>query len=119
MEVQGKIKVIGEVKVFGAKGFRKAELILDVTEKPEYPQFVNLEFTQDNTDLLSKFKIGDSVKVSINIGGREWINPEGVAKYFNSIQGWRIDKATDAPADYVAPQQAQPVEMEVEQDLPF
>ena len=31
------------------------------------------------------------VKVSINLRGREWINPEGVAKYFNSIQGWRIE----------------------------
>ena len=93
MEVQGKIKIIGEIKTYGAKGFRKAELVLDVTEKPEYPQFVNLEFTQDNTDLLSKFKVGDSVKVSINLGGREWVNPQGETKYFNSITGWRIEAA--------------------------
>ena len=93
MEVQGKIKIIGEIKTYGAKGFRKAELVLDVTEKPEYPQFVNLEFTQDNTDLLSKFKVGDSVNVSINLGGREWVNPQGEAKYFNSITGWRIEAA--------------------------
>jgi len=93
MEVQGKIKIIGEIKTYGAKGFRKAELVLDVTEKPEYPQFVNLEFTQDNTDLLSKFKVGDSVNVSINLGGRQWINPQGEAKYFNSITGWRIEAA--------------------------
>jgi len=25
--------------------------------------------------------------------GREWKNPQGEVKYFNSIQGWRIDKA--------------------------
>ena len=93
MEVQGKIKIIGEIKTYGAKGFRKAELVLGVTEKPEYPQFVNLEFTQDNTDLLSKFKVGDSVNVSINLGGREWVNPQGEAKYFNSITGWRIEAA--------------------------
>jgi hypothetical protein len=92
MEVQGKVKVIGEVKEFGAKGFRKAELILDVTEKPEYPQFVNIDITQDNTDLLSNYKVGDELKVSVNIGGREWVNPEGVSKYFNSITGWRIEK---------------------------
>jgi hypothetical protein len=93
MEVKGKIKIIGEIKEYGAKGFRKAELVLDVTEKPEYPQFVNLEFTQDNTDLLSKFKVGDSVNVSINLGGRQWVNPQGEAKYFNSITGWRIEAA--------------------------
>ena len=78
-----------------------------------------IEFVQDKCDILNKYKLGDSVKVGINLRGREWINPEGVAKYFNSIQGWRIDKATDAPADYVAPQQAQPVAVEAQDDLPF
>jgi hypothetical protein len=116
MEVQGKIKIIGEVKEYGAKGFRKAELILDVTEKPEYPQFVNLEFTQDNTDLLTKFKEGDEVKVSINLGGREWINPQGEAKYFNSITGWRIEEVGSAPSVPQAPYEAIGEEPE---DLPF
>jgi hypothetical protein len=116
MEVQGKIKLIGEIKEYGAKGFRKAELILDVTEKPEYPQFVNLEFTQDNTDLLSKHKVGDSVKVSVNIGGREWVNPQGEAKYFNSIVGWRIEAVGSAPSTPQAPTKALDEEQD---DLPF
>ena len=98
MEVLGKIKIIGEVKEFGANAFKKAELILDVTENPTYPQFVNLEFTQDGTDLLNKFKVGDDVKVSINLGGREWINPQGEAKYFNSVKGWRIEKVGESQA---------------------
>jgi len=93
MEVQGTIKVIGEIETFGSNGFRKASLIIDVTEKVEYPQFVNIDITQDNTDLLKNYKVGDSVKVAINIGGRCWTNPEGVDKYFNSITGWRIEKA--------------------------
>tara|TARA_R110001606_G_scaffold57787_3_gene139096 strand:- start:127 stop:483 length:357 start_codon:yes stop_codon:yes gene_type:complete len=118
MEVQGKIKIIGEVKEFGANGFRKAELILDKTENPEYPEFVNIEFTQDGTKLLDKFKEGDEVKVSINLGGREWINPQGEAKYFNSIKGWRIEKSgveSSAPA-YVASPVAEVEEID---DLPF
>jgi hypothetical protein len=116
MEVTGVIKIIGEIKEYGAKGFRKAELILDVTEKPEYPQFINLEFTQDNTDLLSNYKVGDTVKVSINLGGREWVNPQGEAKYFNSITGWRIEEVGSAPITAQAP--AQQLE-EVQDDLPF
>ena len=116
MEVQGKIKLIGEIKAYGAKGFRKAELVLDVTEKVEYPQFVNVEFTQDNTDLLSKHKVGDSVKVSINLGGREWVNPQGEAKYFNSIVGWRIEAVGTAPSTPLAP--VKQLE-EFQEDLPF
>jgi len=30
--------------------------------------------------------------------GREWQNPAGETKYFNSIQGWRIEK-TEATTD--------------------
>jgi len=28
--------------------------------------------------------------------GREWINQQGEAKYFNSIQGWRVERLQDA-----------------------
>ena len=50
------------------------------------------EFIQDKTDLLNNFKVDQSVKVGINLRGREWENPETKElKYFNSIQGWRID----------------------------
>ena len=89
MEVQGKIKLIGETQTFGAKGFRKRELV--VTTDEQYPQHIMVEFVQDKTDLLDSYQVGQQVKVSINLRGREWTNPQGEVKYFNSIQGWRIE----------------------------
>jgi hypothetical protein len=89
MEVQGKVKMIGETQTFGEKGFRKRELV--VTTDEQYPQSIMIEFVQDKTDLLNNYKVGQSVKVSINLRGREWVNPQGETKYFNSIQGWRIE----------------------------
>ena len=50
-----------------------------------------IEFVQDKTDLLNTYQVGQQVKVSINLRGREWTNPQGEVKYFNSIQGWRIE----------------------------
>lgn len=98
MEVTGKIKKIDEVKTFGASGFRKRELVITTDE--QYPQMLMIEFVQDKCDLLNNFNVGEDIKVSINLRGREWINPEGEAKYFNSIQGWRIEKAqTGAPGE--------------------
>ena len=38
MELLGKIKVIGEVKTYGEKGFRKRELVL--TTEEQYPQHI-------------------------------------------------------------------------------
>jgi hypothetical protein len=89
MEVQGKVKLIGKNQSFGTKGFVKAELIVET--EGEYPQPINIEFTGDNTDFLAKLSVGDLVKVSINLRGREWTSPEGVVKYFNSIQGWKVE----------------------------
>ena len=88
MELKGTIKVINDTQTFGERGFRKRELVL--TTKEEYPQDVLIEFVKDKVDVLDNFGIGQEVTISINIRGREWINPEGEARYFNSIQGWKI-----------------------------
>ena len=104
MEITGKIKLIGETQTFGASGFRKRELV--VTTDEQYPQMLMIEFVQDKTDALNSYKVGEDVKVSINLRGREWINPEGVAKYFNSIQGWRIEKIQGEAAQGMPPVEA-------------
>jgi len=102
MEVKGKIKLITETKTYGTNGFRKREMV--VTTDEQYPQFINIEFIQDKTELLDNFKVDDEVEVSINLRGREWVNPQGETKYFNSIQGWRITKLnTQAPQDVPPP----------------
>jgi hypothetical protein len=97
MEVTGKIKMIGETKNVGSGNFLKRELV--VTTEEQYPQHIMVEFVQDKCDLLNSYKTGDAVKVAINLRGREWVDPQGVTKYFNSIQGWRIDRLqAEAPS---------------------
>ncbi|MDJ0646070.1 MAG: DUF3127 domain-containing protein [Flavobacteriaceae bacterium] len=98
MEITGRIKKIDETKTYGASGFRKREVV--ITTEEQYPQMLLVEFVQDKCDLLNNYEIGEPVKISINLRGREWINPEGEAKYFNSIQGWRIEKLqANTPAE--------------------
>ena len=94
MEVIGKVKLIGEVQTFGSNGFRKREVV--VTTDEQYPQMIMIEFVQDKCDLLNNYSVGQDVKISINLRGREWINPQGEAKYFNSVQGWRIELLSEA-----------------------
>jgi hypothetical protein len=124
MEVEGKIKVIGETKEYGSNGFRKREVV--ITTEEQYPQFLNIEFIQDKTDVVDNFNVGEKVKIGINLKGREWVSPQGETKYFNSIQGWRIEKVAEGasndpsipPAD-----QFEPVddlnEEDPDDDLPF
>lgn len=89
MEIIGKIKWIDETKEYGSNGFKKRELVITTDE--QYPQHILVEFIQDKCETLNSFQIGNNVKIGINLRGREWTNPEGQVKYFNSIQGWRID----------------------------
>jgi len=88
MEITGVIKMIGDTQSIGAAGFRKRELAINSQE--QYPQTILVEFNQDKCDLLNNFRVGQSVTVDINLRGREWVNPQGETKYFNTIQGWKI-----------------------------
>lgn len=123
MEVIGKIKFIDETKTFGANGFRKREVVITTDE--QYPQHILIEFTQDKCDVLNSYKAGEEVKVSINLKGREWVNPQGETKYFNSIQGWRVEKLSQATAGKTAmptPEHFAPatdLNQEEPDDLPF
>lgn len=107
MELQGKIKKVMETQEVSAS-FKKREFV--VITDGDYPQDILVEFAQDKCDLLNEFKEGENVKVSINIRGREWINPEGVAKYFNTIQAWRIERLTSQGISNQRPES---------KDLPF
>lgn len=97
MNLQGKIKVIKETKQVSAS-FKKREFV--ITTQEQYPQDILLEFTQDKCDLLNTYPVGQEVEVHFNLRGREWVNPEGEAKYFNTIQAWKIEKINDSQDSY-------------------
>jgi hypothetical protein len=125
MDISGKLKLINEIKEYGTNGFRKREGV--VTTEEQYPQDLMIEFIQDKCELLNSFKVGQSVKIDINLRGREWESPQGEIKYFNSIQGWRIEKLFSdednanippvPPADAFEP--ADEINQDEPDDLPF
>lgn len=94
MEIIGKVKTVLTQQTFGG-GFTKREVV--ITTEEQYPQHILIEFVQDKIALLSGLTEGEKVKISINLRGREWQAPDGTVKYFNSIQGWRLEKVGDAP----------------------
>jgi len=103
MEVQGRIKLIGSEQQV-TTSFKKRELV--VTTDSQYPEHISIEFQQDKTDLLNSYAVGEPVKVSINLRGRCWVNPQGEEKHFNTIVGWRIEKQSAVPTSSVDQYQA-------------
>jgi Domain of unknown function (DUF3127) len=89
MDIRGKVNKMFEIQTF-KNGFKKRELVIITDDK--YPQSILVEFIQDKIKLLADIKEDDYVKISFNLRGREWINKNGITKYINSIQGWKIEK---------------------------
>lgn len=119
MEIQGRIKQIFPSQTMGQNGFEKRDLV--ITTEEQYPQTIIIQFTQQRCDLLNNLQVAQNVKVYVNIRGREWTNQQGETKYFNTIEGWKIEviqttnvanqqpvaQAAPAPPPQRAPQQVQ------------
>lgn len=105
MQIVGKIKVINPDQQI-SENFRKREFVITTDE--QYPQHIAIELHQDKVDLLDPYNVGDLVKVSINIRGREWVNPQGEYKYFNTILAWKIERMNSQNSEIpkATPQQA-------------
>ncbi|WP_185876879.1 DUF3127 domain-containing protein [Blattabacterium cuenoti] len=116
MEIIGRVKKIFKSQKFDS-GFRKREIVL-TTEEP-YPQNILIEFIQDKVDLLENINIKDKIKVFINIRGREWTNPEGLIKYFNSIQGWKIEDFSSPSSSRKTSSVSSSLSSDDFDDLPF
>ena len=89
MEIKGKIKKISETVQISER-FRKREFIVEYASNPDYPQPLQFEMVQDRCELLDPFEVGQDVEVFFDLRGREWTNPQGEVKYFNSLQAWKL-----------------------------
>jgi hypothetical protein len=114
MQVKGKLYKIDSEQVISDK-FKKREFVVETMD--DYPQLISIQLTQDRTGLIDIFNVGDEVTVSINLRGRKWTNKEGVDKFFNTIEAWRIEGATEQ----VSGQATEQVSGQAEEagDLPF
>jgi hypothetical protein len=129
MEIKGTIKKIAETVQISER-FRKREFVVEYASNPEYPQTLQFEMVQDRCEFLDPFQEGQQVEISFDLRGREWTNPQGQVKYFNTLQAWKLVAEQDS-ANPVAPKGAQTgtgpipqeqpgwLENETSDDLPF
>jgi len=68
--------------------------------------------------LFNNFRPGQPLTVSINLRGREWTNPQGEVKVFNTLQCWKVtsdvtdqqEEEEEAPKKKAAPKKAGNIE---------
>ncbi len=97
-QITGILKVKGAEQVVSEK-FKKREFVL-TDNQSQYPQHLSFQLAQDKCNLIDGFEVGQEIKVSFNLRGREWNDPKsGQMKYFNSLDAWRIESnMAGAPA---------------------
>ncbi len=100
-KLTGQIKVINPTQVVSDK-FSKREFVVTDTSSM-YPQDISFQATQDKCGMLDGLQVGANVEVSFNLRGREWINPQGEAKYFNSLEAWRIEAVVNPVSNMQPP----------------
>lgn len=66
--------------------FQAREFVIEVPDG-NYPQMVKFQVLQDRVALLDQYQVGEKVKVSFDLRGREW-----QGKYFTTLNAWKLDK---------------------------
>lgn len=131
IEIIGNVHYIGETE-FVTERFSKREFVLHIENEknPKWDDYIQLQMTMDNCDLLDNIGFRDKVKVQVNLRGREYERKDGSGKaYFNSLDAWKIEvlekaqQEPDIPEQPVQPVQPVPEQPEqkdaVNDDLPF
>ena len=93
MEAIGILKVKQDTVQVSDK-FKKREFVIELTDNPKYPQFINFQLVQDSCPMIDQFNLDDKIRVEFDLRGRKWTDPNGVDKYFNSLQAWKIEPLT-------------------------
>ena len=118
--LKGEIKLINDTQQI-SDSFKKREFVV-IDASGEYSQTILFQMVQDRCKVLDNFKKGDSVEVTFFLNGREWTNPkDGVVRYFNSLDAWKIELQGDISATFENPVQQADHDRreEVKDDLPF
>jgi hypothetical protein len=89
-ELIGTIKVIKDTEQINDRFSKREFVVSDNHDK--YPQVIQFELTQDKCTLLDEFTVGNDVKVTFNVRGREWKSPQGDTRYFVSLNAWKLEK---------------------------
>ena len=96
-ETTGRLHALSQTKQVTER-FRKREFVVELSDNPRFPQYVQFELTGDRCDQLDGYEIGDGVRVEFSLRGREWKSPKGETKYFNSLDVWTLARVSNGGA---------------------
>ena len=123
--LEGKVVNVGKEEN-PTETMTKKCLWLELFADTGYPQVVEVEFLNDKTSIIGKYRAGDKVVVDVNLRGRVSQLRDGTERCFYSFSAWRIKghasggSTEDTAGSTQAPRPAASTTSEAEpEDLPF
>ncbi len=90
LETQGKLHEIFDAQQVTEK-FKKREFVVEIDDNG-YLQHVKFQLNQDKCSLIDPFSLGENVKVSFNLSGRQYTSKTGEKGYITNVVAWRIER---------------------------
>lgn len=118
IQVGGKLHAIFEAQQVTER-FRKREFVVEMSDNPDYPQFVLFQLTGDRCENIDGYNPGDTINIEFNLRGREWTSPQGETRYFNSLEVWKLEKAGSDAGESRGADEPPPHDDEFFKDVPF
>lgn len=84
-----KIINIGEIQTVGQNWLQKRTVVLEEVNDKDYKWGIAFDLIKDKVNLIDKFKVWDTVDVSLNFRTNY---SEKTKNYYNSINAWSIKK---------------------------
>ena len=89
MDYQGEVKLITDLEYITDKFSKRTLVLTDNNDK--YPSHIPIEFGNDSAELLLDLRVGDTVKATFFMNGREWNG-----RHFLSLKGNTVDVVSKA-----------------------
>jgi hypothetical protein len=92
-DIKGQItEIFNEVQL--TPNFKKLEFVVRYfsTGNQEYPEYIKFELHGANTSVMDNYYVDDFVTVHFNLKGKKWVGKDGVVKWYNTFQAWKVIK---------------------------
>lgn len=111
MQIKGKLHAVLEHKQI-SDTFSTLSFVILVDDNPQYPEYISVQATNERIPVVQQLQIGQEVTLDCNLKGRPWTNKEGVTRYFNTIDVWKITPTGQQVQQVQQPQYQQPQQVQ-------
>ena len=91
-EIEGKL-ISKSDTLQRTESFRVREFVIEKTDDiggRTVTNYVKFQCTQDRTQMVDRFNIGEMVKIHFNIKGSKW-EKDGKTNYITNLDAWRME----------------------------